>query len=221
MIVGARRALISGTSWGKNFFARGKHTLPELPYDYRALEPIICAEIMQIHHSKHHATYVNNLNAAEEKLKEAVGKGDVSTQIALGPAIKFNGGGHLNHSIFWNNLSPCSSNPDTGLCDQINKDFGSIDEMKKRLSEATIAIQGSGWGWLGYNQKDNKLQIATCANQDPLKATTGLIPLFGIDVWEHAYYLQYKNVRPDYVKAIFDIANWKDISERFQKAKGC
>lgn len=107
------------------------------------------------------------------------------------------------------------------ICSQINKDFGSIDEMKKRLSEATVAIQGSGWGWLGYNQKEKRLQIATCANQDPLQATTGLIPLFGIDVWEHAYYLQYKNVRPDYVKAIFDIANWKDIGERFSQAKGC
>lgn len=91
--------------------------------------------------------------------------------------------------------------------------------MKKRLSEATVAVQGSGWGWLGYNKKDGRLQIATCINQDPLEGTTGLIPLFGIDVWEHAYYLQYKNVRPDYVKAIFDIANWKDIGERFQKAK--
>lgn len=93
-------------------FARTKHTLPELPYDYKALEPIICAEIMELHHCKHHATYVNNLNVAEEKMKEAAAKGDVNAQITLGPAIKFNGGGHLNHSIFWCNLSPCASNPD-------------------------------------------------------------------------------------------------------------
>lgn len=96
----------------KDAITRTKHTLPELPYDYKALEPIICAEIMQLHHSKHHATYVNNLNAAEEKMKEAAAKGDVNTQIALGPAIKFNGGGHLNHSIFWCNLSPNSGKPD-------------------------------------------------------------------------------------------------------------
>lgn len=234
-------------SRGKEAFVRAKHTLPDLPYDYRALEPIVCAEIMELHHCKHHATYVNNLNVAEEKLKEAVAKGDVNAQVALAPAIKFNGGGHLNHSIFWNNLSPNGGELDgkqisfycmtiifkfkmrlmffhlflAALKKQIEKDFCSIEEMKKRLSEATVAIQGSGWGWLGYNQKDKRLQIATCANQDPLQATTGLIPLFGIDVWEHAYYLQYKNVRPDYVKAIFDIANWKDISARFKKAAGC
>lgn len=218
---GVRRALVSNAIRNKDFVVRSKHSLPDLPYDYKALEPIICAEIMQLHHSKHHATYVNNLNIAEEKLNEAVAKGDVNTQIALAPAIKFNGGGHLNHSIFWSNLSPNSGKPDASLAQQIEKDFNNFEEMKKRLSEATVAIQGSGWGWLGYNPKEKRLQIATCANQDPLQATTGLIPLFGIDVWEHAYYLQYKNVRPDYVKAIFDIANWEDISSRFKKAAGC
>ncbi|XP_014468860.1 PREDICTED: superoxide dismutase [Mn], mitochondrial [Dinoponera quadriceps] len=214
-----RRVLVSNTI--KDVFTRSKHSLPDLPYDYKALEPIISADIMQLHHSKHHATYVNNLNVVEEKLKEAVAKGDVTTQIALAPAIKFNGGGHLNHSIFWCNLSPCGGNPDAALVKQIEKDFCSMEEMKKRLSEATVAIQGSGWGWLGYDQKTKSLRIATCANQDPLQGTTGLIPLFGIDVWEHAYYLQYKNVRPDYVKAIFDIVNWKDVNARFKTAAGC
>ncbi|XP_015599946.1 superoxide dismutase [Mn], mitochondrial [Cephus cinctus] len=217
----ARRTLVSSALRSKDAIVRQKHSLPELPYDYRALEPIICAEIMELHHSKHHATYVNNLNIAEEKLKEAVGKGDVNTQIAVAPALKFNGGGHLNHSIFWQNLSPNGGKPDAALMKQIEKDFGSFEEFKKRLSESTVAVQGSGWGWLGYNTKDKRLEIATCANQDPLQATTGLVPLFGIDVWEHAYYLQYKNVRPDYVKAIFDIANWNDISTRFKKAAGC
>lgn len=107
------------------------------------------------------------------------------------------------------------------LVTQINKDFGSMEEMKKRLSETTVAIQGSGWGWLGYDQKAKSLRLATCANQDPLQATTGLIPLFGIDVWEHAYYLQYKNVRPRYVEAIFDIVNWQDVNARFKIATGC
>lgn len=101
----------------------------------------------------------------------------------------------------------------------IKSDFGSFDSFKTALANAAIAIQGSGWGWLGYNATNNKLQIATCANQDPLQATTGLIPLFGIDVWEHAYYLQYKNARADYVKAIFNIANWKDVSARYNGAK--
>lgn len=175
---------------------RNKHTLPDLPYDYNALEPVISAEIMQLHHSKHHATYVNNLNVAEEKLAEAKAKNDVSAIIGLAPALKFNGGGHLNHSIFWQNLCPKGSGEPGGeLAAAIKRDFGSFENMKTRLSTATVAVQGSGWGWLGYNKTEKRLQIVTCANQDPLEATTGLVPLFGIDVWEHAYYLQYvKNI---------------------------
>jgi len=200
--------------------SREKHSLPDLPYDYNALEPIISADIMKIHHSKHHATYVANLNVAEEKLAEAKAKDDVSAIIALGSALKFNGGGHLNHSIFWQNLSPKGGGEPTGeLMEAIKRDFGSFENMKTRLSASTVAVQGSGWGWLGYNKTSKRLEITTCANQDPLEATTGLVPLFGIDVWEHAYYLQYKNVRPDYVKNIFNIANWADVSQRLSKAK--
>lgn len=197
---------------------RQKHTLPDLPYEYSALEPVISREIMSLHHSKHHATYVNNLNAAEEKLKQAQAQGDVGAIINLAPAIKFNGGGHINHSIFWQNLSANGGKPSDELTKAVEKDFGSWENMKNQLAAAAVGVQGSGWGWLGYNGNMKKLQIATCQNQDPLQATTGLIPLFGIDVWEHAYYLQYKNVRADYVKAIFDVANWKDVSDRFSKA---
>ncbi|XP_023330822.1 superoxide dismutase [Mn], mitochondrial [Eurytemora carolleeae] len=198
---------------------RQMHKLPDLPYDYNALEPVISAEIMQIHHSKHHATYVTNLNVVEEKLADAVAKNDVSAVIGLHGALKFNGGGHLNHSIFWQNLCPGGSGEPTGdLAAAINRDFGSIQAMKDKLSSSTVAVQGSGWGWLGYNKTAGKLEIATCANQDPLEATTGLVPLFGIDVWEHAYYLQYKNVRPDYVKAIYQIANWNDVAARLAAA---
>ncbi|XP_021192374.2 superoxide dismutase [Mn], mitochondrial [Helicoverpa armigera] len=197
---------------------RQKHTLPELPYEYSALEPVISREIMSLHHSKHHATYINNLNAAEEKLAQAQAKGDISTVISLAPGLKFNGGGHINHTIFWQNLSPNGGKPSGLLTQAIEKDFGSWDNMKNQLAAASVGVQGSGWGWLGYNKQMKKLQIATCQNQDPLQATTGLIPLFGIDVWEHAYYLQYKNVRADYVKAIFDVANWGDVSKRFEAA---
>ncbi|PZC76443.1 hypothetical protein B5X24_HaOG204682 [Helicoverpa armigera] len=197
---------------------RQKHTLPELPYEYSALEPVISREIMSLHHSKHHATYINNLNAAEEKLAQAQAKGDISTVISLAPGLKFNGGGHINHTIFWQNLSPNGGKPSGSLTQAIEKDFGSWDNMKNQLAAASVGVQGSGWGWLGYNKQMKKLQIATCQNQDPLQATTGLIPLFGIDVWEHAYYLQYKNVRADYVKAIFDVANWGDVSKRFEAA---
>lgn len=198
--------------------SRQKHTLPELPYEYNALEPVISREIMSLHHSKHHATYINNLNVAEEKLAQAQAKGDIDTIINLAPALKFNGGGHINHSIFWHNLSPNGGKPSDVLTKAVEKDFGSWDNLKNQLSTASVAVQGSGWGWLGYNKQMKKLQIATCQNQDPLQATTGLVPLFGIDVWEHAYYLQYKNVRADYVKAIFDVANWNDISQRYEKA---
>jgi Fe-Mn family superoxide dismutase len=200
--------------------SNAKHTLPDLPYDYNALEPTISAEIMKLHHDKHHATYVANLNVAEEKLAEAKQKNDVSGIIALAPALKFNGGGHLNHSIFWQNLSPKGGGEPSGdLATAIKNDFGSFDNFKTRLSAASVGVQGSGWGWLGYNKTTKRLEITTCGNQDPLEATTGLVPLFGIDVWEHAYYLQYKNVRADYVKSIFNIANWQDVAARLSKCR--
>uniref|UniRef100_A0A182VT75 Superoxide dismutase n=1 Tax=Anopheles minimus TaxID=112268 RepID=A0A182VT75_9DIPT len=198
---------------------RSKHTLPDLPYDFGALEPVICREIMELHHQKHHNAYVTNLNAAEEQLQDAVAKKDVSKIIQLGNAIKFNGGGHINHSIFWKNLSPDRSDPSADLQKALNRDFQNMDNFKKEMKAAAVAVQGSGWAWLGYNKKTKLLQIAACPNQDPLEATTGLVPLLGIDVWEHAYYLQYKNLRPNYVDAVFDVVNWKDVSERLAKAQ--
>nr|QMS47490.1 manganese superoxide dismutase [Geloina erosa] len=199
---------------------RLKHTLPALPYEYNALEPVISGEIMHLHHEKHHNTYVNNLNTTEEALAEAMQQNDVGRIISLQPSLKFNGGGHINHAIFWKILSPKGGGEPKGdLMNLIKDNFGSFDEMKSELTKATVAIQGSGWGWLGWNQANGRLQIATCANQDPLQPTTGLVPLFGIDVWEHAYYLQYKNVRPDYVKAIFDVANWEEVGENLARAR--
>jgi Fe-Mn family superoxide dismutase len=200
---------------------RSKHTLPDLKYDFNALEPYISADIMKIHYEKHHQTYVTNLNIAEEKLAEAQAKGDIKTIISLAPALRFNGGGHLNHSIFWQNLGPKTAEAPTGeLKAAIDRDFGSFENLKNQLSTASVAVQGSGWGWLGFNKQTGRLQVASCPNQDPLETSTGLIPLFGIDVWEHAYYLQYKNMRADYVKAIWNVANWKDIADRLAKAKG-
>lgn len=146
-------------------------------------------------------------------------KNDTSKVINLGQALKFNGGGHVNHSIFWHNLSPNKSQPSPELQAALDRDFKGLDNLKKELKLAAIGVQGSGWAWLGYNKKSGALQVVQCANQDPLEATTGLVPLFGIDVWEHAYYLQYKNLRPNYVDAIWDIVNWKDVSDRLQKAK--
>ncbi|XP_036727501.1 superoxide dismutase [Mn], mitochondrial isoform X2 [Balaenoptera musculus] len=175
---------------------------------------------MQLHHSKHHAAYVNNLNIAEEKYRDALEKGDVTAQVALQPAIKFNGGGHINHSIFWTNLSPNGGGePEGELLEAIKRDFGSFKNFKEKLTAVSVGVQGSGWGWLGFSKEQGRLQIAACSNQDPLQGTTGLIPLLGIDVWEHAYYLQYKNVRPDYLKAIWNVISWENVTARYMAGK--
>lgn len=198
------------------------YKLPDLPYDFSALEPVIAAEIMQLHYSKHHNGYVTNLNAALEKYLDAEAKRDVAAMIALQQAIKFNGGGHVNHSIFWTNLAPVGKGggeaPKGELATALHAEFGSVDSLIEKLSAAAVAVQGSGWGWLGFNKASGKLVIATCSNQDPL-STLGFVPLLGIDVWEHAYYLQYKNVRADYVKNIWKIVNWKNVEERYSQAK--
>ncbi len=200
-------------------------TLPELPYAYDALEPVISAEIMQIHHQKHHNAYVTNLNAALKKYAEAESKGDLDAMIALQPAIRFNGGGHLNHSLFWENLAPKSDAggepPHKELADAIDARFGSLEAFIEKFNSKTGPVQGSGWGWLCFSKESKNLMIMTCANQDPLFATTTLIPLLGIDVWEHAYYLQYKNARPEYLKNIWQVINWAVVSERYAKAKTC
>lgn len=196
--------------------------LPPLPYDFGDLEPVISAEIMTLHYTKHHQTYVNNLNKALEQYAEAEAKNDLPAMIALQSAIKFNGGGHVNHSIFWTNLTPkknATGKPEGSLEAAITQQFGSLEKFIESFSAKTVAIQGSGWGWLGYNKANGHLEMLTCDNQDPL-STKGLVPLLGIDVWEHAYYLQYKNVRADYVKAIWQIINWKNVSDRYSAASG-
>ncbi len=194
------------------------YQLPPLPYDFNALEPVISAEIMNLHYTKHHQGYVTNLNKALEQYHDAACKNDLPAMIALQPAIRFNGGGNINHTIFWNNLAPQKSGggtpPDGKLAAAIQAEFGSLDKFIENMSAKTVAIQGSGWGWLGFNKPKNRLEIATCDNQDPL-STKGLVPLLGIDVWEHAYYLQYKNVRADYVKAIWSVVNWKNVADRY------
>ena len=157
-----------------------------------------------------------------EKFLVAQSTGDVAAMVALQPAIRFNGGGHVNHSIFWSNLAPAGKGgggaPEGDLAALIDAQFGSFDDFKAKLAADTAAGQGSGWGWLGYDGAADKLVIATCANQDPL-SLTGLTPLLGIDIWEHAYYLDYKNVRPDYLAAIWNVVNWGNVAERLAAAK--
>lgn len=197
------------------------YVLPDLPYDFSALEPVIAAEIMQLHYDKHHRAYVTNLNIALEKQHEALAKNDLSAAIALQPAIRFNGGGHLNHSIFFSHLAPVHAggggHPSGPLAQALQQEFGSIELFIEKMSAQSVAIQGSGWGWLGWSPDTKKLRIVTCSNQDPA-STQGVIPLLGIDVWEHAYYLQYKNMRADYVKGIWKVISWKRVEERYAAA---
>lgn len=200
-------------------FVRKEHQLPPLPYAYDALEPVICKEIMELHHCKHHMAYVNNLNKIEPKLKCALEKGELAKAIGFFKDFQFNAGGHINHSIFWENMSPCPSSASNELCRALTSSFGCAEKFKADMIACTLSIQGSGWGWLAFNKKTKFLEVVTTASQDPLESTTCFYPLLGIDVWEHAYYIQYKNDRAEYLKAIFDVINWKDVSERYEKAK--
>jgi len=198
------------------------HEQPELPYDFNALEPVISAEIMELHYTKHHKGYVNNLNSALEKYFEANDRWDLEKMVALQNSINFNGGGHINHSIFWTNLAPegqgGGGEPSGDLAVAINKEFGSLEKFIEKFNAKTVAIQGSGWGWLGFCPESKSVEIVTCQNQDPL-STKGLVPLLGVDVWEHAYYLQYKNMRAEYLKNIWRIINWNNISQRYDAVK--
>jgi len=208
-------ALLSSTPTG------GKHTLPNLPYDYNALEPTISSETMSIHHTKHHNTYVSNLNIALQELDSAVHNNEITKIVSLQDAIKFNGGGHLNHILFWDNLTPTSKPiKDFGMLnDSILDSFGTVDGMKEKLIQKSSKLQGSGWGWLAYNSINGKLEVTTTKNQDPLLATTGLIPLLGVDVWEHAYYVDYRNNRHEYlIKLLNKIVNWDIVEDRLKEA---
>lgn len=204
--------------------ARGLQTfsLPDLPYDYGALEPAISGEIMKLHHQKHHQTYITNYNKALEQLDEAMAKGDSSTVVKMQGSIKFNGGGHINHSIFWQNLAPVHEGggepPKGSLGWAIDTHFDSLETLVQKINTEGAALQGSGWVWLGLDKELKKLVVETTANQDPL-VTKGasLVPLLGVDVWEHAYYLQYKNVKADYLKNIWKVINWKYASQVYEK----
>ncbi|KAH7309531.1 manganese superoxide dismutase [Stachybotrys elegans] len=193
------------------------YSLPALPYAYDALQPSISAQIMELHHSKHHQTYVNNLNAAIGSYATAIANSDIPAQIALQAAIKFNGGGHINHSLFWQNLAPADSadaNPDGAptLMAEIAATWGTFDAFKAAMAKTLLGIQGSGWGWL---VKDGRsLRIITTKDQDPVVG--GEVPIFGIDMWEHAYYLQYLNGKAAYVDNIWAVINWKTAEERFK-----
>lgn len=199
-------------------------TLPDLPYGYDALEPFISSNIQHLHHDKHHQTYVDNLNKAIAKYPEWENKKieEIIIDYASAPddiknVLRNHGGGHYNHSMFWEMMSPKKEQQPSGnLLDKINEGFGDYESFKKQFSEQAVKIFGSGWQWLVMEQ--GKLSLVSTPNQDsPL--TQGKIPILGLDVWEHAYYLQYYNKRPDYVEAWWHVANWEDAEKRFEKAK--
>ena len=200
------------------------HTLPALPYDFGALEPHIDAQTMQIHHDKHHQAYVNNLNAALDKhpewhtksLEELL-RGINSVPEDIRTAVRNNGGGHHNHSLFWTIMGPKAGGEPSGkLADAIGKAFGDFAKFKEAVATAATTRFGSGWAWLAVS--GGKLEVFSTANQDS-PVMDGKIPLLGLDVWEHAYYLKYQNRRPDYISAWWNVVNWPEVSRRFDAAK--
>lgn len=201
------------------------HVLPKLPYALDALEPHIDARTMEIHHGKHHATYVTKLNEAlanfpelQSKSVEQLVSSLTSLPDSIRNAVNNHGGGHLNHSIFWNNMSPRGGGKPTGpVSDAINSAFGGFDAFKEKFVAAATGRFGSGWAWL-CAEKSGRLVVKDYLNQDnPMK--DGLIPILGLDVWEHAYYLKYQNRRPDYIAAWWNVVNWADVAERFVQAR--
>lgn len=204
-----------------------KYELPKLPYAYDALEPHIDARTMEIHHTKHHQAYTDKMNAALEKCSSDVQKKDITEILAnlsqvpddQRGAINFNGGGYDNHKLFWHNMKTNGGGEPGGtVADEIKKSFGSFATFKEQFSSQTAAIQGSGWGWLVYNPTSCKVEYKAMPNQTSPR-TEGLVPLLGLDVWEHAYYLKYQNKRPDYVAAWWNVVNWEEADKRLSKAK--
>jgi Fe-Mn family superoxide dismutase len=195
------------------------YTLPELDYDYGALEPYYSAEMLELHHDKHHKAYVGGVNEALQQLEKARTDDDFGTITGLEKKLAFNLSGHVLHSLFWKNLSPDGGGGPTGdLAAAIDEFFGSFEQFQRQLTETTTTVQGSGWGALAWEPLGQRLYIAQIYDhQDNIGQSSG--PLLVVDAWEHAYYLQYKNVRADYVKAIWNIINWDDVSQRFERAR--
>lgn len=205
------------------------YTLPPLPYAFDALEPHIDARTMEVHHTKHHQTYVNNLNAALEKsdhrdvaVETLIAQIDALPE-ALRLPVRNNGGGHANHSLFWTIMSPDGGGkPEGELADAIDKDLGGFDAFKEAFTKAALTRFGSGWAWLTVDRQ-GKLAIESTGNQDsPLMKgiASGNTPILGLDVWEHAYYLKYENRRPEYIAAFYNVIDWAEVSRRYAEARG-
>lgn len=194
------------------------YTLPELPYDYAALEPHISAKIMELHHDRHHQAYVTGANTALEQLAEARENNAYGNISKLEKDLAFNLGGHVNHSIFWQNLSPNGGDKPTGeLASAIDEFFGSFDGFRAHFNNTALTIQGSGWSVLGWDSLGQRLNIVQFYDQQA-NLPAGTVPLLMLDMWEHAFYLDYVNVKGDYVNAFWNIVNWEDVAARFERA---
>ena len=198
----------------------GTYALPDLPYDYAALEPAITGEILELHHAKHHAAYVRGANDTLEQLAEARTKEQLApTQlVGLEKTFAFNLSGHVLHTIFWENLSPDGGDrPDGALADAIDEHLGGFEAFRHQLTVATSSVQGSGWGVLAWEPLGRRLIVEQVYDHHG-NVGQGSTPLLVFDAWEHAYYLQYRNVRPDYVTRLWDLVNWQDVADRFARA---
>ncbi|WP_454300575.1 superoxide dismutase [Salana multivorans] len=193
------------------------YTLPDLPYDYAALEPHISGKIMELHHDKHHAAYVTGANTALEKLAEARDSGDLAAVNLHEKNLAFNLGGHVNHSIFWTNLSPEGGEPEGDLLAAIEEHFGGVEKFKAHFTAVAAGVQGSGWAVLAWDSLGGRPIIVQLYDQQG-NLPAGLVPLLMLDVWEHAYYLDYLNVRADYIKAFWNLVNWADVAARLARA---
>jgi len=195
------------------------YELPDLPYDYAALEPHYSARMLELHHDKHHDAYVKGVNSTLEKLEAARASGDLSSIVGLEKTLAFNLSGHVLHSVFWQNLSPDGGDKPTGeLAAALDEHFGSFDAFKAQLSEAAGTVQGSGWGVLSWEPLGQRLFIEQVYDHTGNVGQSGQL-LLVLDAWEHAYYLQYENRRPEYVEAIWNIFNWADVQQRFDRAR--
>lgn len=195
------------------------YTLPDLPYDYSALEPYISGQIMELHHDKHHAAYVKGANTAVDQLAEARDKEQFGTANLLAKNYAFNLAGHVNHSVFWPNMSPDGGDKPVGdLAAAIDEFFGSFDAFRGQFTANALGIQGSGWAILAWDAVGNKLALFQLYDHQG-NLPPGITPLLMLDMWEHAFYLQYRNVKDEYVKAWWNIANWADVTARFERAR--
>ena len=206
--------------------AKGEYEVPPLPYGYDALEPFIDAQTMHIHHDKHHAGYVRGLNKALLKLRDIrEGTGDVGLIKHWSRELSFHGSGHVNHSLFWTGMAPAGRGgggypaPGGDLAKRIDRDFGSFEQFVAQFKAAAKSVEGSGWGWLVHDPVSGRLLVIQGEKQQDMMMT-GVTPLLGVDVWEHAYYLKYQNRRGDYLTAFMNVVNWPEITRRFGAARG-